>query len=105
MVARFYAEFEAVCEERYQERYGFWLPWKHSGFSVDQSVRLEAGDQEGVQRLMQYFLRSPFSQAFQTPLEPSPSLAKAAAALGSQPTERPRRQGGVFGLNPASFPP
>ena len=37
--------------------------WKHSGFSVDQSVRLEAGDQEGVQRLIQYFLRCPFSQA------------------------------------------
>ena len=35
--------------------------WKHSGFSVDQSVRLEAGDQEGVERLMQYFLRCPFS--------------------------------------------
>jgi hypothetical protein len=33
--------------------------WKHSGFSVDQSVRLEAGDQEGVQRLIQYFLRCP----------------------------------------------
>ena len=37
--------------------------WKHSGFSVDQSVRLAAGDQEGVQRLIQYFLRCPFSQA------------------------------------------
>jgi hypothetical protein len=37
--------------------------WKHSGFSVDQSVRLEAQDQEGVQRLIQYFLRCPFSQA------------------------------------------
>ncbi len=47
--------------------------WKHSpppprlrragGFSVDQSVRLEAGDREGIQRLMQYFLRCPFSQA------------------------------------------
>ena len=37
--------------------------WKHSGFSVDQSVRLEAGDGEGVERLMQYFLRCPFSQA------------------------------------------
>ena len=36
--------------------------WKHSGFSVDQSVRLEAGDQEGVQRLIQYFLRCHFSQ-------------------------------------------
>jgi len=37
--------------------------WKHSGFSVDQSVRLEAGDRDGIQRLMQYFLRCPFSQA------------------------------------------
>jgi hypothetical protein len=37
--------------------------WRHSGFSVDQSVRLEGGDQQGVQRLMQYFLRCPFSQA------------------------------------------
>jgi len=27
--------------------------WRHSGFSVDQSVRLEGGDQEGVQRLIQ----------------------------------------------------
>ena len=37
--------------------------WKHSGFSVDQSVRLEARDPEGVRRLLQYFLRCPFSQA------------------------------------------
>ncbi len=32
-------------------------------FSVDQSVRLEAGDRKGIQRLIQYFLRCPFSQA------------------------------------------
>ena len=37
--------------------------WKHSGFSVHQSVRLEAGDTAGIQRLLQYFLRCPFSQA------------------------------------------
>jgi len=30
---------------------------------VDQSVRLEAGDRAGIQRLIQYFLRCPFSQA------------------------------------------
>jgi hypothetical protein len=40
--------------------------WKHSGFSVDQSVRLEGGDREGVKRLIQYFLRCPFSQARMT---------------------------------------
>jgi hypothetical protein len=37
--------------------------WQHSGFSVDQSVRVEAGDTEGLQRLIEYFLRCPFSQA------------------------------------------
>lgn len=37
--------------------------WKHSGFSVDQSMRLEAGDSAGIQRLLQSFLRCPFSQA------------------------------------------
>jgi hypothetical protein len=37
--------------------------WRHSGFSVDQSVGLEAGDAEGIQRLIEYFLRCPFSQA------------------------------------------
>ena len=37
--------------------------WRHSGFSVDQSVRLSSGDGQGVRRLIQYFLRCPFSQA------------------------------------------
>jgi hypothetical protein len=37
--------------------------WRHSGLSVDQSVRWEGGDQQGVQGLIQYFLRCPFSQA------------------------------------------
>jgi hypothetical protein len=31
--------------------------WRYSGFSVDQSVGLEAGDTEGIQRLIEYFLR------------------------------------------------
>jgi hypothetical protein len=31
--------------------------WRHSGFSVDQSVGLEAGDNEGIQWLIEYFLR------------------------------------------------
>ena len=37
--------------------------WSHSGFSLDQSVRVEAQESEGIQRLMEYFLRCPFSQA------------------------------------------
>ena len=33
--------------------------WKHSGFSVDQSVRLEAGDAQGIQRLIEGSARGP----------------------------------------------
>jgi hypothetical protein len=35
--------------------------WPHSGFSVDQSVFLPAGDQAGIERLIQYLTRCPFS--------------------------------------------
>jgi len=35
--------------------------WKHTGFSVDQSVYLPAGDQAGIERLVQYITRCPFS--------------------------------------------
>jgi len=28
--------------------------WEHSGFSVDQSVLLEAGGKAGIERLVQY---------------------------------------------------
>ena len=35
--------------------------WPHSGFSVDQSVFLPAGDRAGIERLMQYMTRCPFS--------------------------------------------
>jgi len=35
--------------------------WEHSGFSVDQSVFLPAGDQTGIERLIQYMTRCLFS--------------------------------------------
>jgi hypothetical protein len=35
--------------------------WEHSGFGFDQSVHLPAGDREGIERLMQYMVRCPFS--------------------------------------------
>ena len=35
--------------------------WEHSGFSVDQSVFLPPGDQQGIERLVQYMTRCPFS--------------------------------------------
>ena len=37
--------------------------WEHSGFSVDQSVLLAAGDRAGIERLVQYMIRCPFSLA------------------------------------------
>jgi len=37
--------------------------WKHSGFGVDNSVRIESGDKEGMQRLVEYISRCPFSLA------------------------------------------
>jgi hypothetical protein len=36
--------------------------WQHSGFSVDQSVGLEAEDSEGIRKLIEYFLRCPFKK-------------------------------------------
>ena len=35
--------------------------WRHTGFSVDNSVRIEAGDEAGMQRLIEYISRCPFS--------------------------------------------
>jgi len=35
--------------------------WRHSGFNVDNSVRIEAGDHAGMQRLVEYISRCPFS--------------------------------------------
>ncbi len=35
--------------------------WKHTGFSIDQSVYLPAGDKVGIERLVQYITRCPFS--------------------------------------------
>jgi len=37
--------------------------WRHSGFSVDRSVRLRAADRGGIRRLAEYMVRSPFSLA------------------------------------------
>ncbi len=35
--------------------------WPHSGFSVDQSMYLPAGDRAGIERLVGYLTRCPFS--------------------------------------------
>jgi hypothetical protein len=35
--------------------------WDHTGFGFDQSVYLPAGDRKGIERLVQYMVRCPFS--------------------------------------------
>ncbi len=37
--------------------------WRHSGFSVDNSVKINAGDHTGMQRLVEYIARCPFNLA------------------------------------------
>jgi hypothetical protein len=37
------------------------LGWRHSGFSVDTSVRVTANDAEGRKQLTRYMIRNPFS--------------------------------------------
>jgi len=39
------------------------LAWRHSGFNIDTSVRIEADDSAGMQRLIEYISRCPFSLA------------------------------------------
>jgi len=36
--------------------------WKHSGFSVDNSVRIEKDDYDSMLRLAQYIVHASFSQ-------------------------------------------
>jgi hypothetical protein len=54
------------CAEVPHRPFLFTIPKRlriYSRFGVDQSVRLEADDSAGVHRLIQSFLRCPFSQA------------------------------------------
>ena len=45
------------------ETIGSMMTWKHSGFNIDTSVRIEADDRAGMQRLIEYISRCPFSLA------------------------------------------
>jgi len=63
--------------------------WKHSGFSVDQSVRLEVGDREGVQRLIRYYgWYSNKTRGQRAKRQPAAGTATARA-----PTAREARKG------------
>jgi hypothetical protein len=45
------------------EDIGSMMGWKHSGFSIDTSVRIAADDQDAMKRLVEYIARCPFSLA------------------------------------------
>jgi hypothetical protein len=43
------------------ERVGILMSWDHSGFNVDGSVRVAAGDARGRENISRYLIRAPFS--------------------------------------------
>jgi hypothetical protein len=45
------------------EDIGSMMGWKHSGFSIDTSVRIAAHDHDAMKRLVEYIARCPFSLA------------------------------------------
>jgi hypothetical protein len=57
--------FELLLNEKKidQETVACMRSWRHSGFSVDNSVRIEANDHAAMQRLVEYIARCPFSLA------------------------------------------
>ena len=46
-----------------EDAVGSMLTWKHTGFSVDASVRIDAGDREGLLRLLRYMARGPVANS------------------------------------------
>ena len=43
------------------ERINLLLSWKHTGFSIDNSVTVYPSDEQGLERLARYLIRSPVS--------------------------------------------
>ena len=60
--------------------------WRHTGFSIDQSVFLPAGDHKGIERLVQYITRCPFS------------LSRLVKVTGHRSSCPQSREGGLPGL-------
>ncbi len=74
--------------------------WPHSGFSVDQSVFLPAGDRAGIERLVGYMNRCPFNLSLRLVLEQGPRNAMQGrgsrshrGGTGGRVVERRRRTG------------
>jgi hypothetical protein len=67
--------------------------WKHSGFSADKSVRIEAGDRAGLERLLRYIVRCPFSMERVVKLGPGDSVIYRAEH--DDPRRFPMPEGGA----------
>jgi hypothetical protein len=63
--------------------------WRHTGFSVDNSVRIEAGDHDGMQRLIEYISRCPFSLARMVSLTENGKVLYRASKPGCIPFPKP----------------
>jgi len=63
--------------------------WEHSGFSVDQSVLLAAGDRSGIERVVQYMVRCPFSLSRLVKIR-SRLLSKSPMHVGTEPVRTSR---------------
>ena len=65
--------------------------WPRSGFSVDQSVYLPAGDRAGIERLVGYMTRCPFSLSWLVKVTPTGQViykAEKDACRASRSTGR-----------------
>ncbi len=76
--------------------------WKHSGFSVDGSVRLVAGDRAGLYRLAQYMARCPFSLARVAKVTDSGQVIYRAEKPECRPFPKPASRD-LFGGVPRNF--
>ncbi len=65
--------------------------WEYSGFSIDQSVLLQAGDQAGIERLVQYMVRCPFSLSRLVKVTDTGQVVYKAEKDGCQAFPDPRR--------------
>ena len=77
--------------------------WEHSGFSVDQSVFLPAGDQAGIERLIQYMTRCPFSLSRLVKVSDTGQVVYQAEKQACRAFPDPKGDGTRAGV-PAEFP-
>lgn len=74
------------------------LTWRHSGFSADQSVFLPADDQAGIERLIQYMTRCPFSLARMVKVSDSGQVVYQAEKQVCQAYPDPNGDGTTSGV-------